>query len=63
MALALFAFLAGSGNDTGLRIDAIDVIRQFGHLPLHDELLLLVEQRQHFAILFQFLAECFNEIG
>ena len=55
--------LSRGGDDPGLRIDAVHVFRQLGHLPLHDELLLLFQQRQHFAVLLQLLAERFDEIG
>lgn len=62
-ALVLFALLARGSNDAALRVDAVEVVRQTGDLPAQDQLLLLVEQRQHFAVLLELLAERFNKIG
>jgi len=63
MALTLFALLAGGGDDAGLRVHAGDVVRQGGHAPMHHQVLLLVEQRQHFAVLLELFAERLDQIG
>ena len=63
VALVLFAFASGGGDGFRLRVDGGNALQQVLGLAGHDHRLLLVKQGKHFAILLEFFAERFDEVG
>jgi hypothetical protein len=60
--LMLLAFEPRGGDGLGLGIDRGGVLQQVLRLAMHDRLLLVIEQREHFAVLLQLFPKGFNEI-
>src|SRR5579859_5561277 len=56
------AFVAHGRNDVALRTALADVLQEFIGLALDNRILLLFEHGKHLAVLFQFLAQGFNQV-
>ena len=62
-ALALFAFGSCGGDDVSLIVDGGNARQKILSLAAHHQVLLVVEPGEHFAVLLQFFAQGFNEVG
>jgi hypothetical protein len=60
--LALFTFPANDVDGFGLGVDGRDAGRNPGGLAVHHQVLFLIQQRQHFAVLLKLLSQSFDEM-
>src|SRR5271170_4590207 len=56
------AFMAHGRDDVALRTALADVLQELSGLALDHGILLLLEHGKHLAVLFQFLAQGFNQV-
>ena len=62
MPLALSALAARGGDGFRLGIDRGDALEHVPRFAVHDHLLLLLEEGEHFAVFLQFFPQGFDEV-